>query len=132
MGKKLRTRITSKIILLKKNQTSENNEQNDQQAKNQLFSNDTCNSNDDNKTATENTDNGLYEIPTNTKSVSPKHEDFKREIINEQSKAQKDFNNKIEKEQIKITEDINGLREIKKSCSEPKSYYDNKLESMKL
>ena len=70
MGKKLRTRITSKIILLKKNQTSENNEQNDQQAKNQLFSNDTCNSNDDNKTATENTDNGLYEIPTNIKNVS--------------------------------------------------------------
>ena len=30
----------------------------------------TCNSNDDNKTATENTDNGLYEIPTNIKNVS--------------------------------------------------------------
>ena len=58
-------------------------------------------------------------------------------MINEQSKAQKDFNNKIEKEQIKITEEINELketfaREIKKTCSELKSYYDNKEESMKL
>ena len=51
-------------------QTSGNNKHNEQQAKNQLFSNDTCNSNDDNKTATENTDNGLYEIPTNIKNVS--------------------------------------------------------------
>ena len=93
--------------------------------------------NDDNKTATENTDNGLYEIPTNVKNVSPKHEDFKRQIATRQSKAQKDFNNKIEKEQIKITEEINELketfaREIKKTCSELKSYYDNKEESMKL
>ena len=122
---------------LEKNQTSDNNEHNEQYAKNQLFSNNTCNSNDDNKTATENTDNGLYEIPTNTKSVSPKHEGFKREIINEQSKAQKDFNNKIEKEQIKITEEINELKEtfpgeVKKTCSELKSYCDNKEESMKL
>ena len=51
-------------------QTSGNNKHNEQQAKNQLFSSDTCNSNDDNKTATENTDNGLYEIPTNIKNVS--------------------------------------------------------------
>ena len=86
-------------------------------------------------TATENTDNGLYEIPTNIKNVSPKHEVFKREIVTQQSKVQKDFNNKIEKEQIKITEEINELketfaREIKKTCSELKSYYDNKEESM--
>ena len=53
--------------------------------------------NDGNKTATENTDNGLYEIPTNVKNVSPKHEDFERQIATRQSKAQKDFNNKIEK-----------------------------------
>ena len=88
-------------------------------------------------TATENTDNGLYEIPTNMKNVSPKHEVFKREIVTQQSKVQKDFNNKIEKEQIKITEEINELketfaREIKKTCSELKSYYDNKEESTKL
>ena len=107
---------------------------NEQQAKNQLFSNDTCNSNDDNKAATENTDN---EIPTNIKDVSPKHEDFKREIVTQQSKAQKDFSNKIEKEQTKITEEINELketfaREIKKTRSELKSCYDNKDESMKL
>ena len=42
-----------------KNQTSDNTKHNKQQAKNQLFSNGTCNLNDDNKTATENTDNGL-------------------------------------------------------------------------
>ena len=71
MGKILRTGITSKIILLKKNQTSENNEHNEQQANNQLFWNDTYNSNDDNKTITENTDNVLYDIPTNIKNVSP-------------------------------------------------------------
>ena len=122
---------------LEKNQTSDNNEHNEQQEKNQLFSNDTCNSNDDNKTATENTDNGLYEIPTNIKNVSPKHEVFKREIVTQQSKVQKDFNNKIEKEQIKITEEINELKEtfpgeVKKTCSELKSYCDNKEESMKL
>ena len=56
-----------------------------------------------------------------------------REIVTQQSKAQKDFNNKIKKEQIKITEEINELketfaREIKKTCSELKSYYDNKEE----
>ena len=117
---------------LGKNQSSDNNEHNDQQAKNQLFSNNTCNSNDDNKTATENTDNGLSEIPTNIKNVSPKHEDFK----NRSTEAQKDFNNKIGKGQIKITEEVNELketfaREIKKTCSELKSYYDNKEESMK-
>ena len=93
--------------------------------------------NDDHKTTTENTDNELYEIPTNIKNVSSKHEDFKREIVTQQSKAQKDFNNKIEKEQIKITEEVNELKEtfarkIKKTCSELKSYYDNKEESMKL
>ena len=36
----------------KRNQASDNNEHNEQQVKNKLFSNDTCNSNDDNKTAT--------------------------------------------------------------------------------
>ena len=88
--------------------------------------------NDDNKTTTENTDSGLYKIPTNIKNVSPKHEDFKRETVTQQSKAQKDFNNKIEKEQIKITEEINELKETyareikKKICSELKSYYDNR------
>ena len=122
---------------LGKNQTSDNNKHNEQQAKNQLFSNDTWNSNDDNKTAIENTDNGLYEIPTDIKNVSAKHEDFKREIVTQQSKVQKYFNNKIEKEQIKITEEVNELKEtfarkIKKTCSELKSYYDNKEESMKL
>ena len=65
--------------------------------------------NDDNKT-TENRDSGLYKIPTNIKNVSPKHEDFKRETVTQQSKAQKDFNNKIEKEQIKIIEEINELK----------------------
>ena len=60
-----------------------------------------------------------------------------REIVTQQSKAQKDFNNKIKKEQIKITEEINELketfaREIKKTCSELKSYCNNKEESMKL
>ena len=44
MGKILRTRITSNTH--GKNKTSENNEQNKQQAKNQLFPNDTCNLND--------------------------------------------------------------------------------------
>ena len=67
--------------------------------------------NDDNKTTTENTDSGLYKIPTNIKNVSPKHEDFKRETVTQQSKAQKDFNNKIEKEQIKIIEEINELKQ---------------------
>ena len=143
MGKILRTRITSKIISLKKNQTSYNNEHNEQHAKNQLFSNDTCNSNDDNKTATENADNVLYEIPTYKKNASSKHKDFKREIVTQQSKAQKVFNYKIEqikiteKEPIKTTEEINELKEtfaraIKKACSELRSYHDNKEESMKL
>ena len=36
----------------KRNQASDNNEHNEQPVKNKLFSNDTCNSNDDNKTAT--------------------------------------------------------------------------------
>ena len=108
LGKILRTRITTKIIFLKKNQISDNNEHNEQPAKNQLFSKDTCNSNDDNKTATENAGNGLYEIPTYKKNASSKHKDFKREIVTQQSKAQKVFNNKIE--QIKITEDINELK----------------------
>ena len=53
--------------------------------------------NDNNKTATENKGNGLYEIPTNIKNASPKHEDSKREIVTQQSKEQKDFNNKIKK-----------------------------------
>ena len=57
MGKILRTGITSKkvsALLKKKNQTSDNKEHNEQQAKNQLLTNNTCNPNDDNKTATEN------------------------------------------------------------------------------
>ena len=54
---------------LEKNQTSDNNEHNEQQANNQLFSNDTCNLKYDYKTATENTENGLYEIPKNIKNV---------------------------------------------------------------
>ena len=104
---------------LEKNQTSDNNEHNEQQEKNQLFSNNTCNSNGYNKTAIENTDKGSSEIPTGIKNVSPKHEDFKREIVTQQPEAQKDFNSKIEKEQMKITEEINELnkkftREIKK------------------
>ena len=46
-----------------------------------------------------------------------------RELVTQQSKAEKDFNSKNEKEQIKITEEINELkdifaREIKKACSE--------------
>ena len=86
-------------------------EKNCTQEKNQLFSTDTCNSNDDNKTATENKDNRLSKIPTNTNNVSSKHENFKRDIVTRQSKAQKDFNNKIEKEQIRITEEINELKE---------------------
>ena len=73
--------------------------------------NDTRILNDGNKTATENRDNESYEIPTNIKNVSPKHEDFKGEIVSQQSKAQKDFNNKIEKEQIKMTEKIYELKE---------------------
>ena len=95
--------------------------------------------NNNNKTATENKDNGLYEIPTNIKNASPKHEDSKREIVTQQSKEQKDFNNKIKKKakQMKIKEKINELketfaREIKKTCSELKSYCNNKEESMKL
>ena len=96
---------------LKKNQTSDNNKRKEQQAKNQLLSNDTCDSNNDNKAATENTDSGLYEIPTNIKNVSTKHEDFKKEVVTQQSKAKKDFNNKIEKEQIKITQETNELKE---------------------
>ena len=101
--------------------------------------NDTYNLNDNNKTATENKDNGLYEIPTNIKNASPKHEDSKREIVTQQSKEQKDFNNKIKKKakQMKIKEKINELketfaREIKKTCSELKFHYDSKEESMKL
>ena len=40
--------------LEKKNQTSDNKKHNEQQAKNQLLTNNTCNPNDDNKRATEN------------------------------------------------------------------------------
>ena len=49
--------------------------------KNQLFSNDTCNLNDDNKSAKENTDNRLYETPTNIKNVSPKHEVLREKLL---------------------------------------------------
>ena len=47
----------------------------------------------------QNTDKGLSKIPTDIKNVSLKLEDFKREIVTQQSKAQKDLNSKIEKEQ---------------------------------
>ena len=89
--------------------------------------NDTCSSND-----------GLPKIPTNVKNVSPKRENFKREIVTQQFKVQKDLNNNNEKnKQTKITEEINELketfaREIKKTCSELKSSDDNnKNELMK-
>ena len=44
---------------------------------------------------------------------------------------------KLKKKQMNITEEVNELKEtfarkIKKTCSELKSYYDNKEESMKL
>ena len=57
------------------------------QPKNQLFSNNTCNSNNDNKTTTGHTDNRLSKIPTDINNVSPKHEGFKREIVTQQFKA---------------------------------------------
>ena len=63
------------------------------------------------KQTTENTDNRLSEIPTNIKNVSPKHENFKKEIVTQQSKPQKDLYNKIEKEQIQITEEMNELKD---------------------
>ena len=121
---------------LGKNQTSDNNKHNEQQPKNQLFSDDTYNLNNGNKTRTENTDNRLYQIPTNIKDVSPKHESCKREVVTQQSKSLKDFNNKTEKEQIRITEEINELkerfaREIKLTWSELKFYYGSKEESLK-
>ena len=62
---------------------------------------DTCNSNDGNKTTTENTDNELSKLSSNIKNVSSKRQNCKRKIASEQSKAQKEFNNKFEKEQIK-------------------------------
>ena len=77
-GKDTQNKNHQQSNTLEKNQTSDNSEHNDQRANNQLFSNDTCNSNDDKKTATESTDNGLHEIPTNIKNVPHKHEDFKR------------------------------------------------------
>ena len=43
------------------------------------------------------THNGLSKIPSNIKNVSPKHEDFKREVLTQQSKAQKNFNNNLKK-----------------------------------
>ena len=63
----------------------------------QLFLDETCNSNDDNKTATENTGNMLYEIPTNIENISPKHEDFKREIFTQQSKHRRTLITKLKK-----------------------------------
>ena len=65
MGNILRTYLTSEIILLEENQTSENNKHNKQQAKNQLFSNDQNSSNKENKTKTENKDKRLSKIPIN-------------------------------------------------------------------
>ena len=50
MGNILRTDLTSEIILLEENQTSENNKHNKQQAKNQLFSNDQNSLNNEKKT----------------------------------------------------------------------------------
>ena len=97
---------------------------------------DACNSNVDSKTTTESTNNGVSKITTNIKNVSPKHDDFKRDIVAQQSKAQKGHNNKIEKEQIKITEELIELKEtvageFQKIYSELKSYHDNKGEYMK-
>ena len=62
---------------------------------------------------------------------------LREKLLLNNPKVQIYFNNKIEKEQIKITEKVNELketfaREIEKTCSELKSYYDNKEESMKL
>ena len=62
---------------------------------------------------------------------------LREKLLLNNPKEQIYFNNKIEKEQMKITEKVNELREtfareIEKTCSELKSYYDNKEESMKL
>ena len=65
IGNILRTGITSEIMLLEENQTSENNEHNKQQAKNQLFPNDQSNSNNENKTKSENKGKRLSKIPIN-------------------------------------------------------------------
>ena len=51
-GKDLQSKSHQQNNTPKRNQASDNNEHNEQQVKNKLFSNDTCNSNDDNKTAT--------------------------------------------------------------------------------
>ena len=82
---------------MKKNQTSDNNEHNEQQKKNQLFLNNTCNLKGYNKTATENTDNGLSEIPTGTKNISPKHENFKREFVTNNLKHRRALITKLKK-----------------------------------
>ena len=78
MGKILRTRITSKIILLKKikPQTITDTMINDQRIS--YFRTTHSIRPMTKKTATESTDNGLHEIPTNINNVPPKHEDFKR------------------------------------------------------
>ena len=39
----------------------------------------------------------LYEIPTNIKNISPKHEDFKREIFTQQSKHRSTLITKLKK-----------------------------------
>ena len=59
IGKIIRTRITSKIILLEKIKLETITSTMNNKQKNQLFSNDTCISSDVKKTASENTDNGL-------------------------------------------------------------------------
>ena len=110
MRKILRTAITRKNKTLEKYQTLDSNEHNEQYAKNQLSGSDTCNSNDDNQATTENRDNGLSKTPANIKNETPRHDDFKREIVTQQSKAE-NFDNKIEKEQTKMTEEINELKD---------------------
>ena len=97
----------------------------------------TCNLNNGNKRASKSTGNGLSGIPTNIKNVTPKHENFKKEIFTQQFKAQKDFGRKNEKEQIsygdKLTErDLFYRNQKKQTCLQLKSYYDNKEECMKL
>ena len=84
MGNLLRIEITSELILLKKNQTSENNEHNKQRAKNQLFSNDQSNSNDENKTKTENKNKRLYKMPINIQILK-----ILRELKKEQIKRKR-------------------------------------------
>ena len=84
IGNILRTGITSEIMLLEENQTSENNEHNKQQAKNQLFPNDQSNSNNENKTKSENKGERLSKIPINIQILK-----ILRELKKEQIKRKR-------------------------------------------